>query len=68
MGLLEDLKQMTFENEAEEATWWESHEDELLEEFEKAGEEGCLGHGTVTSRASQSGITICLNPEKLAHY
>ena len=38
--MLEELKQKTFANEAEEAEWWESHEDDLAAEFEKAGAEG----------------------------
>ena len=38
--MLEELKQMTFASEAEEAAWWKSHEDELLEEFKKATAEG----------------------------
>ena len=54
MGLLEDLKQMTFENEAEEAAWWESHEDALLEEFEMATAEGRIGTGTAAKRAASS--------------
>ena len=29
--MLEELKQMSFAIEAEEAAWWESHEDELLD-------------------------------------
>jgi hypothetical protein len=48
--MLEELKKKTFANEAEEAAWWESHEDELLEEFEKATAEGRLGVGTVAKR------------------
>jgi len=54
MGLLEDLKQMTFANETEEAAWWESHEDELADEFEKAIVEGRIGIGTVVKRAALS--------------
>jgi hypothetical protein len=51
--VLEELKQKTFANEAEEAAWWESHEDNLAAEFEKAGAEGCLGIGTVAKRAAE---------------
>ena len=54
MGLLEDLKQMTFANETEEAAWWESHEDELADEFEKATAEGRIGIGTVAKRTALS--------------
>ena len=64
--MLEELKQKTFANEAEEAAWWEANEDALADEFEKAGEEGRLGHGTAMRRASQSSITICLDPEDVA--
>jgi predicted DNA binding CopG/RHH family protein len=64
--MLEELKQMVFANEAEEAAWWEANEDALADEFEKAGAEGRLGHGTAMRRASQTSITICLNPEDVA--
>jgi predicted DNA binding CopG/RHH family protein len=64
--MLEELKKKTFANEAEEAAWWEANEDALADEFEKAGEEGRLGHGTAIKRASQSSITICLEPEDIA--
>jgi hypothetical protein len=53
--ILEYLERTTFASEAEEAEWWESHEDELANEFEKAEAEGRLGVGTATKRASQSG-------------
>jgi hypothetical protein len=45
-----ELKRKRFANRAEEAAWWEAHEDELLIEFEKAGAEGRLGYGTVAAR------------------
>ena len=48
--MLEELKQTTFANEAEEAVWWELHEDALLDEFEKAGAECRLGISTVIAR------------------
>jgi hypothetical protein len=50
--MLEELKNKTFANEAEEAAWWESHEDALLDEFERASAEGRVGVGTVAKRAS----------------
>jgi predicted DNA binding CopG/RHH family protein len=64
--MLEEMKQMEFANEAEEAAWWESHEDELADEFERAGAEGRLGHGTAMKRAALSRITISLDPEDFA--
>jgi predicted DNA binding CopG/RHH family protein len=66
MAMLAELKNKTFANEAEEAAWWESHEDELLEEFEKAGTEGRLGHGTALRLASLPGTTLYLDPEDIA--
>jgi hypothetical protein len=61
--MLEKLKEMTFANEAEEAAWWESHEDELLEEFEKAETEGRLGHGTALRLASLPSTMLRLDPD-----
>ena len=64
--MLEELKQMSFANEAEEAAWWESHEDELLDEFKKATAEGRVGIGTVAKRAALPSTTIRLDPEDIA--
>ena len=64
--MLEELKRKTFANEAEEAKWWESHEDDLAAEFEKAGVEGRLGVGTVAKRAAIPSTTIRLDPEDIA--
>jgi len=64
--MLEELKKMSFANEAEEAAWWESHEDELLEEFKKANAEGRLGIGTLAKRAALPSTTIRLDPEDIA--
>jgi len=64
--MLEELKSKTFANEAEEAAWWESHEDDLAAEFEKASAEGRLGIGTVAKRAALPSTTIRLDPEDIA--
>jgi predicted DNA binding CopG/RHH family protein len=64
--MLEELKNKTFANEAEEAAWWESHEDELADEFEKATAEGRVGIGTVAKRAALASTTIRLDPEDIA--
>jgi hypothetical protein len=58
MAMLEELKNMTFANEAEEAACWESHEDELLDEFKRATAEGRVGIGTIAKRAALSSSTI----------
>jgi predicted DNA binding CopG/RHH family protein len=64
--MLEELKRMTFANEAEEAAWWESHENELAEEFEKATVEGRIGIGTLAKRAALPSTTIRLDPDDIA--
>lgn len=64
--MLEELKNMTFANEAEEAAWWESHEDDLADEFEKATAEGRVGIGTVAKRAALPSTTIRLDPDDIA--
>jgi len=52
--MLEELKNMTFANEAEEAAWWESHEDDLANEFEKGYCEGRVGIGTLVRRSTRA--------------
>ncbi len=64
--MLEELKNKTFANEAEEAAWWESHEDALLEDFKKATAEGRVGIGTVAKRAALPSTTIRLDPGDIA--
>jgi hypothetical protein len=64
--MLEELKQMEFASEAEEAAWWESHEDELLDEFKKAAAEGRLGVGTAVKRAALIATTVRPDPEEIA--
>ena len=64
--MLEELKTKTFANEAEEAAWWESHEDELADEFEKATAEGRVGIGTVAKRAALASTTIRIDPDDIA--
>jgi predicted DNA binding CopG/RHH family protein len=66
MAMLAELKNMTFANEAEEASWWESHEDELLDEFKRAAAEGRIGIGTVAKRAALPSTTIRLDPDDIA--
>jgi predicted DNA binding CopG/RHH family protein len=64
--MLEELKSMTFANEAEEAAWWESHQDDLLEDFKIATVEGQVGYGTLVKRAALPSTTIRLDPEDIA--
>ena len=64
--MLEELKNKTFANEAEEAAWWESQEDALADEFEKAAAEGRVGIGTLAKRAALPTTTIRLDPDDIA--
>jgi len=64
--MLEELKNKTFANEAEEAAWWKANEDGLLEDFKKATAEGKVGIGTVARRAAISTTTIRLDPDDIA--
>jgi predicted DNA binding CopG/RHH family protein len=64
--MLEELKNKTFANEAEEAAWWESHEDALADEFERATAEGRVGIGTLAKRAALPTTTIRLDPDDIA--
>lgn len=64
--MLDELKNKTFANEAEEAAWWESNEDALADEFEKATKEGRVGIGTIAKRAALPSTTIRLDPDDIA--
>ena len=64
--MLEELKNKTFKNEAEEAAWWESNEDALADEFEKATAEGRIGYGTVVITGDSTAAKVCLDPEDIA--
>ena len=64
--MLEELKQISFASEAEEAAWWKSHEDALLDEFKKATAEGRTGIGSVAKRAALPSTTIRLDPGDIA--
>ena len=64
--MLEELKSKTFANEEEEAAWWEAHEDELADDFEKATAEGRIGIGTAAKRAALPTTTIRLDPGDIA--
>jgi predicted DNA binding CopG/RHH family protein len=64
--MLEELKEMNFASEAEEAAWWKSHEGELLDEFKRATAEGRVGIGSAAKRAALPSTTIRLDPEDIA--
>jgi predicted DNA binding CopG/RHH family protein len=51
-----------FKSEAEEAEWWDTHEDESIKAFDEAAKEGRLGRGTVARKAGLPTTTIRLDP------
>jgi len=62
----DELKTKEFANAEEEHQWWESHQDELLDEFKKAEANGTLSIGTVAKRAALPSTTIRLDPSDIA--
>lgn len=62
----EELKEKSFRNEAEEADWWDGHQDALAGEFAKAAAAGTLGRGTAARKGSTPTTTIRLDPEDIA--
>jgi predicted DNA binding CopG/RHH family protein len=62
-----ELKKKNFRNEAEEAKWWDEHQDALAGEFEKAAAAGTLGRGTAARKAGATPTTtIRLDPADVA--
>jgi len=55
-----------FKSEAEEAAWWDSHQDEVFEDFEKAAAEGRLGCGTAARLGGIPTTTIRFDPGDIA--
>lgn len=51
-----------FSSEAEEAAWWDSHQDETLAMFQQAARDGTLGRGTLKRRAQTVATSIRLDP------
>ena len=72
-----DLKIPKFATEAEEAKWWFDNDDKIFVEFQKAANEGRLGHGGIRRLFAEKGIafkepkptpttTIRLDPDDIA--
>ena len=55
-----------FKSEAEEAKWWDEHEDLLADKFEQAAKEGLLGHGRVARQGNTPTTTIRLDPNDIS--
>ncbi len=51
-----------FASEAEEAKWWFDHQDEILNDFEKASKEGRLLRGPAARVGALPTTTIRLDP------
>ncbi|MFP5276795.1 MAG: DUF2188 domain-containing protein [Acidobacteriota bacterium] len=62
----EELKKQNFRSEAEEAKWWEEHQDDLANEFEGAAALGAIGHGTAARKGKTPTTTIRLDPADIA--
>jgi predicted DNA binding CopG/RHH family protein len=55
------LQTPEFKNEAEEAVWWDSHPDEVLEVFEQAAKDGTLSRGALARRSQTAATSIRLD-------
>jgi predicted DNA binding CopG/RHH family protein len=62
----EELKELSFKSEAEEAHWWEEKQDALALEFENAASAGTLGCGTTARKGNTPTTTIRLDPVDIA--
>jgi predicted DNA binding CopG/RHH family protein len=59
--MTQTLKTPDFKSEKEEADWYDTHQDELLAQFEQAAKDGTLGRGTLARRAQTAATSIRLN-------
>lgn len=59
--MTQTLKTPDFESEKEEAEWYDTHQDELLTQFEQAAKDGTLARGTLARRAQTAATSIRLN-------
>lgn len=55
------LKTPEFKSEKEEAKWFDTHQDDLLAQFEQAAKEGTLGRGTLARRSQTAATSIRLD-------
>ena len=52
-----------FKNEKEEAEWWDANEKLLLTEFQKAADDGTLGHGILARKEMTASTRVNLDPQ-----
>lgn len=50
-GMTKQLKVPKFQREADEAKWWDSHQSEVADEFERATAEDRVPRGTAVRQA-----------------
>ncbi len=63
---VEELKTPKFANEAEEASWWASHQDEIAATMQRAAAKGRLGRGSTARKGTTPTTTIRLAPEDIS--
>jgi predicted DNA binding CopG/RHH family protein len=64
--MAQKLKIPKFKNEAQEAEWWNSHQEEITDEFERAALEGRLGRSSVARKGATPTTTMRLDPDDIA--
>jgi predicted DNA binding CopG/RHH family protein len=64
--MTDELKVPKFENESDEAKWWDSHTDDISNAFERAAAEGSLGRGTAKKKGTTPTTTIRLDKADIA--
>jgi predicted DNA binding CopG/RHH family protein len=55
-----------FRSEEHEATWWASHQPQIVAEFERAAAKGRLGRGSAARKGATRTTTIRLDPDDLS--
>jgi predicted DNA binding CopG/RHH family protein len=59
------MKVPKFRSEAQEASWWASHQAQVADEFQRAASEGLLGRGSVARKGATPTTTIRLDQDDL---
>lgn len=59
--MTQTLKTPEFKNEKEEADWYDTHQDDLLAQFEQAAKDGTLSRGKIARRAQTAATSIRLD-------
>jgi predicted DNA binding CopG/RHH family protein len=59
--MTQTLKTPDFKNEKEEAEWYDTHQDDLLAQFELAAKDGTLSRSTLARRSQTAATSIRLD-------